>query len=84
MRSEAPTEATADGRLRDLALQLLVDFLLGCDFRCWPGSDGQITEDVVQAPYPLAARAGLVPELEELTRRHPELATNLAGILLKS
>src|SRR4051794_23773802 len=39
----------------------------------WPGADGLTVAEVLAA-YPGEARLGRVPGLEQLSRRHPELA----------
>jgi hypothetical protein len=59
--------------------QRLQDLLLGylqVAPPCWPGADGQTLEDALNG-YSRAVVAGAVPGLEELLRRHPELAEEL-------
>jgi hypothetical protein len=49
----------------------------------WPGADG-LTLDEVQAAYVHAARLGRVPGVEQLCRRHPDLAREVAAIFAPS
>jgi hypothetical protein len=59
-------------RLREVLLGYL--WAAGCP--SWPGADGLVVEDVLRT-YPRAAAAGLVPDREELLRRHADLADAL-------
>ena len=52
---------------------LLVAYLLEADAPEWPGVE-DITVDDVLSSYPEAAADGLVPDLQTLLARHPELA----------
>ena len=53
--------------------ELLLAHLRAVDAPHWPGADGLTLEEVLLS-YPQAAAEGLVPDLEMLTKQHPELA----------
>ncbi len=57
---------------------LLTTLILVADGYRWPGGDGLMVEDVLRE-YPKVARQGRVPGCEELCRRHPELASEVAS-----
>jgi hypothetical protein len=61
--------------------ELLAGYLLSAGRSAWPGTDGMTVAEAVGAFYPAAARAGQVPALAELIRRHPELADALTAFL---
>jgi len=62
---------------RWLRLQrVLFTYLEGVACPAWPGADGLTVDDVVSC-YPQALAAGQVPGLDDLVRRHPELAEEL-------
>jgi hypothetical protein len=68
------------GSPHDRLIALLAGYLTGCPRARWPGADGLTVADVVRARYPAAAVAGLVPDLDELARRHPDLAEAIARL----
>lgn len=61
--------------------ELLAGYLLTSGRVAWPGSDGLTLEEVVEAAYLAALVAGHVPNLTELTLRHPELAKGITACL---
>ncbi len=68
-----------ENRLNQERLQnLLTTLILVADGYRWPGADGLLVEDVLRE-YPEAARRGRVPSREELCRKHPELASEVAN-----
>ena len=56
--------------------ELLLAYLRAADAPRWPGADSVTIQEVLQS-YPLAAAAGLVPNLAELLEMHPELTDGL-------
>jgi hypothetical protein len=74
MSDETPT---SEQRLREVLLGYLRDAEVS-GWPLWPGADGLTLQDLV-CSYPQAAAAGRVPGLEELLRRHPDLAAALNG-----
>ena len=69
----------AEGRAKRLE-EILLDCLERAAFPCWPGGDGLTVQDVLQS-YPQAMTHGLVPKLEELLLRHPDLTEELQAFL---
>jgi hypothetical protein len=61
--------------------ELLADYLLSAEHTAWPGTDGLTVAAAASAFYQAAAMAGQVPDLAELTRRHPELADAISTFL---
>ena len=59
-------------QLRDL----LANYLCGVGYPRWPGGDGQTLHEVL-CSYTQAASAGLVPNQQQLSVEHPELADEL-------
>jgi len=56
--------------------RVLVGYLDGLACPTWPGADGLTVDDVVGC-YPRALAAGLVPGLDDLIRKHPDLTEEL-------
>ena len=72
MPHESLKAAVRDERLREVLLGYLQT--AGCPR--WPGADGLMLEDALRS-YPANAAAGLVPDRQELLRRHPDLSEAL-------
>jgi len=58
--------------------ELLLSHLQAAQASRWPGADGLTVQEVL-AGYAEYARAGWVPDLQELLCRHPELREALLG-----
>jgi hypothetical protein len=56
--------------------EVLLGYLQTAGCPRWPGADGLMLEDALRS-YPANAAAGLVPDRQELLRRHPELSEAL-------
>jgi hypothetical protein len=79
--SQDSERRTADDRPpMDRLVALLAGHLAGCRWGRWPGADGLTLAEVVRTRYPAAAAAGYVPGLQELARRHPDLAAAIAAL----
>jgi hypothetical protein len=74
-----PLETGAE--LNNRVAELLAGYLLSAGHTAWPGTDGLTVADAACAFYKVAALAGQVPDLAELTRRHPELADAMRTFL---
>ena len=72
MPHESLKAAVRDERLREV----LLGYLQAAGCPRWPGADGLMLEDALRS-YPANAAAGLVPDRQELLRRHPELCEAL-------
>ena len=72
MPHESLKAAARDERLREV----LLGYLQAAGCPRWPGADGLMLEDALRN-YPANAAAGLVPDRQELLRRHPELSEAL-------
>jgi hypothetical protein len=57
---------------------ILLEYLQAPPVTVVPGADGLTTEEILDA-YPLVVRAGQAPGPDELAKRHPALASELAG-----
>jgi hypothetical protein len=64
---------------KDRVAELLAGYLLSAGPRAGPGTDGMTVAEAASAFYQTAARAGQVPDLAELSRRHPELADAISA-----
>jgi hypothetical protein len=74
-----PLETVAEQNNRVAAL--LAGYLLSARHSAWPGTDGLTVAEATGAFYQTAALAGQVPDLAELTHRHPELADAISTFL---
>jgi hypothetical protein len=74
-----PLETGAEPNNR--VAELLAGYLLSTGPRAGPGTDGLTVAEAAGAFYQAAARAGQVPDLAELTRRHPEQADAISAFL---
>ena len=72
MPDERPNSAARSERLREV----LLGYLQAAGCPRWPGADGLMLEDALRS-YPANAAAGLVPDRQELLRRHPDLRESL-------
>jgi hypothetical protein len=61
--------------------ELLAGYLLWAGPGAGPGTDGLTVAEAAGAFYRAAALVGQVPDLDELTRRHPELADAISAFL---
>jgi hypothetical protein len=72
MLQERLKSAVRNEKLREV----LLGYLQGAGCPRWPGADGLMLEDALRS-YPTNAAAGLVPDRQELLRKHPELSEAL-------
>ena len=72
MLQERLKSAVRNEKLREV----LLGYLQAAGCPRWPGADGLTVEEVLLS-YPANAAAGLVPDRQELLRRHPELSEAL-------
>jgi hypothetical protein len=70
-----PTADPADTSLRQLQ-EILLGYLRHANYPAWPGADGLMLEDAINA-YPRAAALGLVPTLARIRELHPDLVQAL-------
>src|SRR5262245_11515859 len=71
VESESPCGSAPEG-----LPEILLGHLQAARAHAWPGCDGMTVDDAL-ALYPEAVAAGLVPDWQELLRRHPELGEEL-------
>ena len=72
MRAALVTSASRRACLREL----LLDYMQRLDIGNWPGVDGQTLDDILLS-YQRYATISLVPDRQELLRRHPQLSDEL-------
>lgn len=74
--AEVRSDPTASDPSRSQQAQAVLLGYLQAAFPWWPGTDSQTVDEVLRA-YPQAVHAGLVPGLQELLARYPDLADEL-------
>ena len=76
-RFETPEQPGPDTDVANRVAELLAGYLLLAVRGRWPGTDGLTVTEAVGGLYQAEARAGRVPDVVELARRHPELAEGI-------
>jgi hypothetical protein len=79
--SDCGAPAGTHSDVENSVAELLAGYLLSAGHGVGPGTDGLTVADAVGALYHAEARAGHVPGLAELVRRHPELAESIAAFV---